>query len=92
MWPLRAVVCVHASAETLAGKTTGIIEPIDEHTSKLTLAGDSLDAIAILLGLLDADFDITEPNELRERLSKIGTRFQRAARRSLHPNVSGLDL
>lgn len=80
MWPICAVIRVHAPAETIAGKTTGIVEPLDEHTSKLTLAGDSLDAIAILLGLLGVDFDITEPIDLREHLSKIATRFQRAAR------------
>jgi predicted DNA-binding transcriptional regulator YafY len=92
MWPLRAVVHVHAPAETIADKITGIVEPLDERTSKLTLAGDSLDAIAILLGLIDADFDIIEPNELRGHLSKIATRFQRSARQGPPSQASGLDL
>jgi predicted DNA-binding transcriptional regulator YafY len=79
MWPLRAVVHVHAPAEAIADRTTGIVEPLDEGTAKLTLAGDSLDALTIPLGLLGADFDILEPDELREHLSGIAARFRSAA-------------
>lgn len=80
MWPIRAVLRVHAPAAAVTGKILGVVEPLDVRTCKLTVAGDSLDAIASFLGLLGADFEVIEPTELREHLAKLAARFQLAAR------------
>jgi predicted DNA-binding transcriptional regulator YafY len=84
MWPYQARVLVHAPAETVAGRTNGLLEPIDEHTCALTLAGDSLGVIAIILGLLDVDFDVIQPPQLIHYIAELANRYQRAA----HPPES----
>lgn len=80
MWPYHARALIHAPAETVAGRTNGLLEPIDEHTCALTLAGDSLGVIAVILGLLDVDFDVIQPPELIHYLAGLANRYQRAAR------------
>jgi hypothetical protein len=45
----------------------------------LTLAGDSLGVIVVILGLLDVDFDVIEPPELIEYVARLADRYTRAA-------------
>jgi hypothetical protein len=79
MWPYRARIRVHAPVETVVGRTTGLLEAIDEHSCVLTLAGDSLGVIAVIVGLLDVDFDVLEPPELIEHIAGLADRYERAA-------------
>jgi predicted DNA-binding transcriptional regulator YafY len=79
MWPYQARVRVHAPVEVVAGRTNGLLEAIDEHSCVLTLAGDSLGVIAVILGLLDVDFDVIEPTELIEYIARLADRYTRVA-------------
>ncbi|WP_067179487.1 helix-turn-helix transcriptional regulator [Microtetraspora niveoalba] len=81
MWPCRARVRVHAPAEAVAGRISGVVEPIDDRSCALTVSGDSLRTIAVILGFLDEDFDVVEPPGLDEHLAGLAARYQRAAGR-----------
>jgi predicted DNA-binding transcriptional regulator YafY len=76
----RAVV--HAPAEVVAGKVTAgsaAVEPVDDRTCLLVSGGDSLDAIAFHLTWLGHDFDVLEPEALRDALADLGHRMLRAS-------------
>ncbi|SNS48876.1 Predicted DNA-binding transcriptional regulator YafY, contains an HTH and WYL domains [Streptosporangium subroseum] len=85
MWPYQARVRVHAPAESIADRITGLLEAIDEHSCMLTVAGDSLGVITVFLSMIDADFDVIEPPELVEHVARLADRYHRAA----HPPTPG---
>jgi predicted DNA-binding transcriptional regulator YafY len=73
---------VHTSAAELAEivpPTAGTIEPIDDTTCRLVAGSNSLDQMAIYIGLLGFDFDVNAPTELREFLATLGARLTRAS-------------
>gem|GEM_PF-2075891 len=79
----QARVTVHAPAEAVAARinpAVGVVEAVDEHTCALATGADSVDTVAVYLGLFDADFEVTEPPELVERLRVLADRYQRALR------------
>ena len=47
----------------------------------LACGADSVQTVAVYLGLLDADFTVTEPPELVARLRVLADRYQRAVQR-----------
>jgi predicted DNA-binding transcriptional regulator YafY len=79
MWPYRARLVMHAPASRLNGRVGGIITPIDEHSCLLELASDSLDLVALVVGMLDIDFEVESPAELARHLRKLSGRFANAA-------------
>jgi predicted DNA-binding transcriptional regulator YafY len=79
----RARVTVHLPAAALAeriGPWVGTVVAVDERTCILDTGGDSVDILAVHLGLLDADFSVTEPPELVDHLRSLAGRYERAAR------------
>jgi predicted DNA-binding transcriptional regulator YafY len=79
MWPVQARVRVHAPAARITSRTMGIVEPIDEQACLLSLGGESLHMLALIVGMLDVDFDVVEPPELVDHLRRLADRYQRAA-------------
>jgi predicted DNA-binding transcriptional regulator YafY len=82
--PLRhqARVTLHASAETVAAGMQylwGTVEPIDEETCEYRTSEDSLDWLAVRIGMLGFEFEVHEPPELVERFRFLADRFGRAA-------------
>ena len=75
MWPYRAVLKIHAPASELAGRVDGEVVPIDERTCRLTLATDSYDIAAFVVGMLDVAFEVESPPELAERLRVLSARY-----------------
>jgi hypothetical protein len=74
-------VTVHAPAEVIAERinpAVGTVEPVDDQTCVLETGSDSLPSLAVHLGLLGADFTVTEPAELVEHLQELGRRYARA--------------
>jgi hypothetical protein len=72
---------VHAPAAVVAARinpAVGIVEAIDDHSCMLTTGADSVKTVALYLGLLDADFTVSEPRELVERLRELAGRYHRA--------------
>lgn len=77
----RARVTVHAPAAVIADRihpAVGVVEAIDDQSCVLATGADSVETVAVYLGLLDADFEVTEPPELVARLGLLADRFQRA--------------
>jgi predicted DNA-binding transcriptional regulator YafY len=78
-------VLVHAPADELAARLTpavGRVEPRDAGSCVLHTGADSLDGLAGNLGLLGADFEVTEPPELVEKVALLARRYRLAVARS----------
>ena len=78
----QARVVVQVSADRLServGPWVGTITPIDETSCMLTTGAERLEELALYLGLLDADFSVTEPPELVDQLRVLATRYAAAA-------------
>jgi predicted DNA-binding transcriptional regulator YafY len=77
-WRHTARVTVHASAAVVADKinpAVGTVEPLDDHTCVLHTGADSVETLAVYLGLLDQDFEVTEPPELLDHLRRLARRY-----------------
>ncbi|MEV0175460.1 YafY family protein [Streptomyces sp. NPDC050803] len=80
-WRYRAQVVVHAPAEQLAERINpaiGTITAVDDTHCLLDTGADSVEALAVHLGLLGVDFTVTEPAELVDLVRVLGDRYQRA--------------
>ena len=74
---------VYASAaEVLAriNPTVGVVEAIDEHTCVLVTGADSVEIVAVYIGMLGLDFTVTEPPELVAHLATLAKRYASAIR------------
>ena len=77
----QARITVRAPAAVLAARINpaiGLVEPIDDHSCVLATGADSVDTVAVYLGLLDLDFQVTEPPALVARLRILADRYGRA--------------
>lgn len=80
----HARILFHASIRTVSEHippTVGVLEATGPDACVLTAGADSLDAIAMHLGLLGVEFTVLEPAELRDRVRSVADRFERALRR-----------
>lgn len=75
MWPYCSVMRVHARAEDLTGRVEGLITPIDEHTCRLEMGSDSYALVALVVGMLDVEFEVESPPELATHLQTLANRF-----------------
>ncbi|WP_455430203.1 WCX domain-containing protein [Nonomuraea jabiensis] len=60
--------------------TAGRIEAIDQHTCLLHTGSDSLDEIALYVGLIGFDFEILDPPELLDHVRALTDRLALATR------------
>ncbi|MYS87292.1 helix-turn-helix transcriptional regulator [Embleya scabrispora] len=82
-WRHRARVVVHAPAAEVLDRinpAVGTVEPIDAGTCVLDTGADSLDTLAVHLGMLGHDFDVTDPPELVAHLRMLAARYSRSTR------------
>jgi predicted DNA-binding transcriptional regulator YafY len=80
-WRVHARITVAApAAEVLAriNPTVGVVEAIDESTCVLVTGAESLEVMAVYIGMLGLDFRVTEPPALVEHLRTLGRRYLRA--------------
>lgn len=78
----RCRVTVQAPAEVVAehiGPTVGVVTPLDDSSCQLVSGSNSLDEIALWMGLIGAELTVHEPPELRQRMATLGARLVRAA-------------
>jgi predicted DNA-binding transcriptional regulator YafY len=77
----EARVNVKASAQTVTERVPRevVIEPIDDETCTVHARSNSIEMLALYLGMLDADFTVTDPPELIARLNTLAERYTRAA-------------
>ncbi|GAB1821462.1 helix-turn-helix transcriptional regulator [Herbidospora sp. RD11066] len=84
-WRHRARVVVHAPADVVTSRinpAVGVVEAIDDTTCVLDTGADTLQTLAVHLGMLDLDFDVTDPPELIDHLRALAARFTRATKLS----------
>ncbi|MDF2256483.1 helix-turn-helix transcriptional regulator [Streptantibioticus ferralitis] len=79
----QAVVTLRAPVQTVARYTSSgfaTVEAVDEQTCVLRTGFDSLDALAVYIGLFGVDFEVHQPPELAARLREVADRLRRASR------------
>ncbi|MCY0944341.1 helix-turn-helix transcriptional regulator [Streptomyces antarcticus] len=82
-WRHRARVTVHAPAAAVLERVNpavGVVEPVDAGTCVLETGADSLDSIAVHLGMLGYEFTVTGPPELVAHLEELAGRYARSTR------------
>jgi len=79
----NARVTLHAAASELTERFQqhlwGNIRAIDERTCEYLTSDDSVDWLAMRIGMLGVDFEVHEPPELVERVAMLAARLARAA-------------
>jgi predicted DNA-binding transcriptional regulator YafY len=77
----QARVTVHAPAAELERRPYlwGTVEAIDDERCTYRTSDDSLDWLAMRIGMLGVDFEVHEPPELAERCAQLAARFARAS-------------
>ncbi len=78
----QARLTLHASAATVREhfpQVWGELEAVDETTCEYRTSDDSLDWLAVRIGMLGVDFEVHEPPELVERFGVLAERYGRAA-------------
>jgi predicted DNA-binding transcriptional regulator YafY len=84
IWRYRARVNVHAPAEQLVQRLppgVDVVEATDEGCV-VAVGSDTPHMLAVYIGLMDADFEVTEPPELVAELRKLADRYARAVGRT----------
>jgi predicted DNA-binding transcriptional regulator YafY len=80
-WRLTVRVTVHAPVERMAERvppSAGMFEAVDAETCVFRTGSDNPETLAVWLGMLGADFEVTEPPELVEHLRALASRYHRA--------------
>ncbi len=83
-WSVHARIAVDAPAEEVLARinpTVGVVESVDADHCVLVTGGDSVEIIAVYIGMLGLDFHVTGPAELVEAVARLGERYARAIRR-----------
>ena len=80
--PSAPIILVHAPADVVrerVGPWIGTVEAIDGASCLLDAGASSPEMMAVYLGLLDADFTVTEPPELVDHLRRLAERYRGSA-------------
>jgi len=77
----EARIQVKAPAQMIAERVPRevVVEPIDDNTCTVHARANSVEMLALYLGMLDADFTVAEPPELIARLNTLAERYSKAA-------------
>jgi len=89
-WHYRARVIVEASAEYVRGRLPipAEVESLGENQCAFEPGSDHPEMLALYLGLLDADFTVTDSPELVDALRKLTSRYSHAIDASVRPDTS----
>ena len=80
-WQVHVRITVDAPAATVLARinpAVGAVEEVDDTHCVLVTGADSIETVAVYIGLLDLDFHVTEPPELVARLRALADRYTRA--------------
>jgi predicted DNA-binding transcriptional regulator YafY len=86
-WRYRAAVTVYAPAAVVAERITpavGVVEAADGERCVLHTGADTVETLAVYLGLLDADFTVDGPPELLAHLERLSRRYSGATTLTHH--------
>jgi predicted DNA-binding transcriptional regulator YafY len=75
-------VLVHEAAVVITERVPRgvVVEPVDDETCAVYAKANTIEMLTLYLGMMDADFTVTEPPELVDRLRKMSERFLSAVR------------
>ena len=80
-WTVHARVTVHAPAAEVRARinqAVGVVEPVDDRSCVLLTGADSLEMIAVYLGMLGLDFAVDAPADLVAHLATLARRYAEA--------------
>jgi len=80
-WAVHARIVVDAPASDVLARinpTVGVVETVDEQHCVLVTGGDSLEIIAVWIGMLGLDFHVSEPPGLVDHVQSLAERYRRA--------------
>jgi len=80
-WHVHARITVHAPAVEVLSRinpAVGVVEAIDDNTCVLVTGADSVETVAVYIGMLGLDFTATEPPELVTHLTTLAKRYANA--------------
>jgi len=81
-WAVHARLVIDAPAGEVIARinpAVGTVESLDEGRSVLVTGGDSLEVVAVWIGMLGLDFTVEQPTELVEHLRVLAQRYARAS-------------
>jgi predicted DNA-binding transcriptional regulator YafY len=75
--PYEVKVLVHAAAAVITERVPRgvVVEPVDDETCAVYAKANTIEMLTLYLGMMDADFTVTEPPELVDRLRRMSERF-----------------
>lgn len=80
-WAVHTRILIHAPVEEVLARinpAVGTVEAAGDAESVLVTGGDSLEIVAVWIGMLGLDFTVTEPPELIDHLRELAHRYERA--------------
>src|SRR5690606_4012614 len=80
-WAVHARVVVDAPAEEVLRRinpTVGTVEPLPDGRCLLVTGGDSVEVVAVWVGMLGLDFHVTDPPGLVDHVRLLSERYARA--------------
>jgi predicted DNA-binding transcriptional regulator YafY len=80
-WHVHVKITVHAPAAEVLNRinpTVGVVEAIDDNTCVLVTGADTVETVAVYIGMLGLDFTATEPPELVAHLTTLAKRYANA--------------
>jgi len=82
-WQVHVRITVYAPAAEVLSRinpAVGVVEALDDDTCVLVTGADSVETVAVYIGMLGLDFTVTEPPELVAHLSTLAKRYARAVK------------
>jgi predicted DNA-binding transcriptional regulator YafY len=80
-WRVHVTITVHAPAAVVLRRinpTVGVVEALDDNACVLVTGADSVETVAVYIGMLGLDFTVTEPPELLAHLRTLTERYAKA--------------
>jgi predicted DNA-binding transcriptional regulator YafY len=82
-WQVHVRITVYAPAAEVLSRinpAVGVVEALDDDTCVLVTGADSVETVAVYIGMLGLDFTVTEPPEVVAHLATLAKRYARAVR------------
>ncbi|MDX8030458.1 YafY family protein [Lentzea sp. BCCO 10_0856] len=80
-WRVQARILVHAPADAVAARISpavGTVEAVDDLSCVLVTGADTVETMAVWIGMLGYDFEVTSPPELVAHVRTLAARYARA--------------
>jgi predicted DNA-binding transcriptional regulator YafY len=82
-WQVHVRITVYAPAAEVLSRinpAVGVVEALDDDSCVLVTGADSVETVAVYIGMLGLDFTVTEPPEVVAHLATLAKRYARAVR------------